>query len=136
MDNPIVKILRLLVFFPICFLIMALLNWGLVYVFIWFLGLSPFWLFVAIFFLGSSIWTVFTMFAVTLSLLATMISPIDWLGRWTISILAILNGIYLGYKIWTLELDYNGWEIFSAILATLLILELTFALIFGSFEAD
>ena len=46
MDNPIVKILRFLIFFPICFIAMAIVNWGLGHLLIWFLGLSKFWFFI------------------------------------------------------------------------------------------
>ena len=36
---------------------------------------------------------------------------------------------------WTLKDDYSGWETFGAVIATLLIVELTFALIQGSIAA-
>lgn len=136
MDNPIVKILRFLIFFPICFIAMAIVNWGLGHLLIWFMGLSKFWFFIVIFFLGGAIWGLFKMLASLLVMLAAYISPIKWLSMATISILALINGGYLGYVVWTLKDDYSGWETFGAVIATLLVLELTFALIHGSILAS
>lgn len=136
MNNPIVKILRFLLFFPICLVAMGLVNWGLATLLVWFMGLSGFWLFVVIFILGGTIWGLFKMLSGLLLMLASFISPVKWMGSITISVLTIANGIYLGYKTWTLKDDYSGWEIFGAIIFTLLILELTFALIQGSLIAE
>ena len=136
MDNPIVKILRFLIFFPICFIAMAIVNWGLGHLLIWFLGLSKFWFFIVIFFLGATIWGLFKMLASLLVMLAAYISPIKWLGTITISILALINGGILGYNLWTMKADYSGWEIFGALIATGLVAELTFALIHGSAVAS
>ncbi len=136
MDNPIIKILRFLIFFPICFVAMAIINWGLGYLLIWFLGLSKIWFFIVFFFLGGAIWALFKMLASLLVLLAAFISPIKWLGTTVISILALINGGNLGYNIWTMKADYSGWEIFGALIATALVVELTFALIQGSTVAS
>ena len=136
MDNPIVKILRFLIFFPICFIAMAVVNWGLGHLLIWFLGLSKFWFFIVIIFLGGTIWGLFKLLASLIVMLASYISPIKWLGTLTISILALINGGILGYNLWTLKEDYSGWETFGAVIATLLVLELTFALIIGAMAAS
>ena len=136
MDNPIVKILRFLIFFPICFIAMAIVNWGLGHLLIWFIGLSKFWFIVVIIFLGGTIWGLFKMLASLLVMLAAYISPIKWLGTLTISVLALINGGILGYNLWTLKEDYSGWETFGAVIATLLVLELTFALIYGASTAS
>lgn len=136
MDNPIVKILRFLIFFPICFIAMVIVNWGLGHLLIWFIGLSEFWFIVVIIFLGGTIWGLFKMLASLLVMLAAYISPIKWLGTLTISVLALINGGILGYNLWTLKEDYSGWETFGAVIATLLVLELTFALIYGAATAS
>ena len=136
MNNPIVKILRFLLFFPICFLAMGLVNWGLVILLVWFMGLSGFWAILVSFFLIGAIWGLFVMISGLLMMLASFISPVKWMGSITISVLAIANGIYICYKTWTLKGDYSGWEIFSAYIFTVLILELTFALIQGSLLAE
>jgi hypothetical protein len=96
------------------------------------MGLSKFWFIVVVIFLGGTIWGLFKLLASLLVMLAAFISPIKWLSMATISILALINGGYLGYVVWTLKDDYSGWEIFGAIIATLLVIELTFALIQGS----
>lgn len=136
MDNPIVKILRFLIFFPICFIAMAIVNLGLLQLLIWFIDLSKFWFIVVIFFLGGIIWGLFKFLASLLVQLAAYISPIKWLGTLTLSILALINGGNLVYSLWTLKEDYSGWETFGAVCATLLVLELTFALIFGAVAAS
>ena len=136
MNNPIVKILRFLIFFPICFIAMAIVNWGLGHLLIWFIGLSKFWFIVVIIFLGGTIWGLFKMLASLLVMLAAYISPIKWLGTLTISVLALINGGILGYNLWTLKEDYSGWETFGAVIATILVLELTFALIYGAATAS
>jgi hypothetical protein len=136
MNNPIVKILRFLIFFPICFIAMAIVNWGLGHLLIWFIGLSKFWFIVVNLFLGGTIWGLFKMLASLLVMLAAYISPIKWLGTLTISILALINGGILGYNLWTLKENYSGWETFGAVVATLLVLELTVALIYGAAAAS
>lgn len=136
MDNPIVKILRFLIFFPICFIAMAIVNWGLGHLLFWFMGLSKFWFIIVILFLGGTIWGLFKMLTSLLVMLAAYISPIKWLGTLTISVLALINGGILGYNLWTLKGDYSGWETFGAVIATLLVLELTFALIYGASAAS
>ena len=136
MNNPIVKILRFLIFFPICFIAMAIINWGLGHLLFLFLGLSKFWFFVVIVFLGGTIWGLFKLIASLLIMLASFISPIKWLSIVTISILSLLNGGQLVYFLWTLQINYSGWDIFVAIIGTLLVIELTFALIHGSIAAS
>jgi hypothetical protein len=132
MDNPIVKILRFLIFFPICFIAMAIVNWVFGHLLIWFFGLSNFWFFVVVIFFSGMIWGLFKMLAYLLVMLSLYISPIKWLGTLTISILALINGGFLVYKIWTFKYDFSGWEFFDAIIVTLLVLELTLALISGA----
>jgi len=136
MDNPILKILRFLIFFPICFIAMAIVNWSLGHLLIWFIGLSKFCPIVVFIFLGGTIWGLFKMLASLLVMLAAYISPIKWLGTLTISILALINGGILGYNLWNLKEDYSSWEIFGAVVATILVLELTFALINGAAAAS
>ena len=136
MENPIIKILRFLLFFPLCFIIMAIVNWGFIHLLMWYMGFSVFWFIVVLFFLGGIIWGLFKMFASLLVMLATYFSPIKWLGTLTITILALANGGHLGYKLWTIKDIYSGWEIFVAVIATLFVLELTFVLIYGSLSVS
>lgn len=136
MDNPILKILRFLIFLPISFIAMIIVNWGLGHLLFWFMGLSKFWFIVVIIFLGGTIWGAFKMLASLLVMLAAFFSPLKWLGTLTISILALINGGVLGYNVWTLSEDYSGWETLGAVFATLLVLELTSALILGATAAS
>lgn len=136
MDNPIVKILRFLLFFPICFTVIAIVNWGFGYLLFWSLELSRFWFIVVVIFLGGTIWNIFKWIAYMLGMLASYLSPIRWLGPITILILALINGGILCYKLWTLKDDFSGMEMFVAVIATILVVQLTFALIFGATDAE
>lgn len=132
MDNPIIKIIRFLIFIPLAIIAMAIINWGLGHLFIWFIGLSKFWFIVIVIFLGGTIWGFFKLLASLLFMLASLISPSIILSLITLIILSVANGIYLIYKFWTLKEKYDGWEIFGAILASFLVVELTWALINGA----
>jgi len=136
MNNIFVKILRFIVFFPICFIAIYLINVGFAYLIVWLSSLSGFWLFFIFFFLFSSIWGLFQNLASALILLTTFISPIRGMGSITISILSIANGLFLWYKIWTAKAHFTGWEMFIAFAFSLMVFELTYALIFGAIRAD
>ncbi|MBX2889799.1 MAG: hypothetical protein KF734_02615 [Saprospiraceae bacterium] len=51
---------------------------------------------------------------------------------WTITVLSVLNGFGMIYNAWTLEDDYSGKMIFAAIVFTVLVIELTLALVLGA----
>lgn len=128
----ITNLLRLVVFFPICILAMGLINWALGFLLLWLLSLGKFWFFVVVIFLGGAIWGFFKLIASLLVTMTAFVSPVKWLSATTLSVLSLVNGVSLGYLVWTIKDDYNGWEIFGAIIATVLVLELTFALIQGA----
>jgi len=136
MNNPILKILRFLIFFPICFLVFGIVNLGLAQLLSWFINLSGFWMFIVFIFFASAAWNIFEFLSVLLIFLASSIAPFRWLGSITISILAIINGVYLIYKSWTLEIDYSIGEIIGAFIFSGLLLELTFILIHGAISAE
>jgi hypothetical protein len=132
MNNPIVKILRFLIFFPICFIAFAIVNWGFSHLLLWFLGLSKVWFIVVMIFLAGTIWGLFATLSSLLAMLLALILPIKWLGSVSISILSLINGGVLCYNLWTIKEDYSGWEIFGGVVATILVLELTISLIGGA----
>jgi len=132
MHNVFIKFLRFIFFIPLCMLTLGLVNWGLVWLFIWFIGLSKFWMIVVFFVFASTIWNLFTALAVMLTALTSYVSPNRHFGVVTISILSIINGAHIGYRVWTLKDAYSGWEITGAIFVTILLFELTLALIHGA----
>lgn len=67
--------------------------------------------------------------------LTSMISPNRAFSFWTVLILSIINGIWTIYNSWTMDINYSGKVIFGSIIFTILVLELTFALIYGSVTA-
>jgi len=125
--------LRVLLFFPICILVMSLINIALAYLFIWLLTLSKFWFILVVIFFGGAIWGIFNLLASMLVALTSYISPIGWLSFSTISILAVANCIRLCYVLWTL--DNSVFGIFGSLVVTLLVLELTWSLISGALAA-
>jgi len=65
----------------------------------------------------------------------SMLAPNRMFSFWTVLILSIINGIGTIYNSWTMDVNYSGEVIFGAIVFTILVLELTFALIYGSVAA-
>ena len=61
-----------------------------------------------------------------------MLAPSRTFSFWTIFALSLFNGIWAIYNTWTLDLNYSSNIIFGAIVFSILVLELTFALIYGS----
>jgi hypothetical protein len=129
------NVLRVIIFIPICLLAMSIVNWGLGHLMTWFVGLSKLWFIIVVFFFGGTIWGLFKLLASLLVMLAAYVSPHKWIGLATIGVLAIINGVLLGIEIWTLPIRYSGWNIFCCVMATLLVLELTLALVVGAASA-
>ena len=96
------------------------------------MGLTTFWLIVVLIFFGSVIWGTFRVLSGMFVALTSAISPDKNVSFWTITILSVINGIGMIYNAWTLEDDYSGKMIFAAIVFTILVIELTTALIFGA----
>jgi len=139
MDNPIIKILRFLVFLPICFCTMAIVDWLFFKIVIWAAYLadySMFWFLVVIFILGGIIWNFFHLLASLLIIVATYISPIKWLGTVTISIVALINGGKLVYYVWNTDHSKYEGAGFAKFILIILAIELTFTLIKGSLAAS
>lgn len=61
-----------------------------------------------------------------------MLAPNRMFSFCTVIILSIINGIWAIYNAWTMDVNYSGKVIFGAIVFTILVLELTGALISGS----
>ncbi len=135
MNNIFIKFLRFVVLIPLCMLILGIVNWGLMWLFVWFIGLSKFWMIVVFIFFAGSIWNLFKLVATLLSMLTSYVSPNKSFGIITITVLSVLNSILIGYRVWTLKDDYSGWEIAGAVFFTILLVELTFALFYGASAA-
>lgn len=131
MNNPIVKIIRFLLFFPLCFIVFSLIDWGLLSLFFWVIGLNLFWIIVIGIVFGSLIWLIFKAIAGSLVSIVTYLSPVKWVGALVMLILALGNGVYLIYEIWSwsASLGNPGASIFVSIVFTLLATGLTLSLI-------
>ena len=139
MDNPIIKILRFLVFLPICFCTMAIVDWFFFKIVTWaayLVDYSMFWFIVVIFLLGNAIWILFNFLAYLLILVATYISPIKWLGTLTISIVALINGGKIVYMLWNMDHSKYEGAGFVKFITIILAIELTFVLIRGALVAN
>ena len=127
-----IKFLRYLAFLPVTFVILTLIYFFFGLLLYWIIGLSTFWLLVVLFLFGGMIWGLFKGIAGFAMGFTSKISPSFEFAFWTILILTILNCIWSIYGAWTIDVSYSGKIIFGAIVYTLLIIELTFALIVGS----
>jgi len=126
------KLIRYIFFIPICFLALGLVYWGFGFLMNWFINLSTFWMIIILIFFGGAIWGIFKGLSALLMSFASQISPNKNFSFWTILVLSGINGIWAIYNSWTMPINYSGKIIFAAIVMTILILELTFALIYGA----
>ena len=126
------KLIRYIFFIPICFLALGLVYWGFGFLMNWFINLSTFWMMVILMFFSGAIWGIFKGLSALLMNLASQVSPNKNFSFLTILVLSGLNGIWAIYNSWTMPISYSGKVIFAAIVMTILILELTFALIYGA----
>jgi len=124
MKNPIISILRFLLFIPLCLIIFSIIDFVIYFLLGWIFSISPFWFFVVIFFLGSGIYGLFSYISTLMVFFVTKLSPIKWFGSLIISLLAFANGIYLIYYTWSANTHYSGWDIFTAILFTFFLISL------------
>lgn len=126
------NIIRYLVFFPVCLLALGIINWAFGHLIIWFMRLSSLWLILVLIFFGGTIWGIFRALSAMFVALTSAISPNKNVSFLTITALSAINGIGMIYNSWTLQVDYSGKMIFAAIVFTILVIELTFALILGA----
>lgn len=126
------NLIRYILFIPICFLVLGIVYWGFGHLLMWFIDLSTFWLIVILLFFGSTIWGIFKGLAAMLVSFASMLVPNKMFSFWTVLLLSIINGIWFIYDSWTMEINYTGKVIFATIVFSILVLELTLALIYGS----
>jgi hypothetical protein len=132
MNNPILNILRLLALIPVCFIVIAIINWSLMHLFIWVLGLGKVWIVLIFLFLGGTIWGIFNFLASMLVMFTTYISPVKWVGAIVITVLSIVNGVLLILEIYEIFDSNSGMVAFLAFVAGVLVFQLTFALIMGA----
>jgi hypothetical protein len=129
------KLIRYILFIPVCFLALGIVYWGFSHLLTWFIELSAFWLIVILIFFGSAIWGLFKGLSAILMNLTSMLAPNRMFSFWTVLVLSIINGVWAIYNSWTMGINYNGKVIFGAIVFTILVVELTYALIYGSAKA-
>ena len=129
------KLIRFILFIPVCFLALGIVYWGFSQLLAWFIRLDTFWLIVILIFFGGAIWGLFKGLSAMLMSFTSMLAPNRMFSFWSILVLSIINGIWVIYNSWTSDMNYSGKVIFGAIVFTVLVLELTFALIYGSAAA-
>jgi hypothetical protein len=130
------KLIRYILFIPVCFLALGIVYWGFSHLLVWFIGLSTFWLIIILFFFGSVIWGIFKGLSAVLISFTSILAPNRKFSFLTVLLLSIINGIWAIYITWSMDVIYSGKVIFGAIVFTFLVLELTFALIYGAAAAN
>jgi hypothetical protein len=126
------RLLRYLVFIPIVFFAIGVVNWAFSHLLSLLFTLDLFWVIVCVLFLGSFIWSVFKLLSSLLIISVGPISPNKKFSFWTILILSIAYGVLTIYTSWTMDIDYTGKIIFIVIIFNILVIELTWSLIAGA----
>lgn len=134
MNHPVIKILRLIAFFPIVLLVFWALNWIFIKLFIWFVELSPLWFILAFIFLSGICFALFSWLGTLLISVSTFIVPFKWVGPISITLIAIINAIILIIAGWSGS--HSFWGIIKAIAFTSVTLEVTILFIIASFTAQ
>lgn len=136
MNNPIIKVIRFLIFIPVCIIAMGIINWGIFQLFSWLLELNKFWFFIIIIFFSGIIWGGFKYISFFFVLLITKIFPIKWISSLIVAILSIINGCKLIYNFWDVYNFSSAWDLFLCLVITLLIFEVTISLIYGAVASN
>lgn len=133
MDNKITIFFRSILFILLSFLVLSILYGLLGVALIRLVDLSLLWLCAILLFFGGSI----VGFAKGLIFLflgfSSMLIPNKMIGFVSVLIFCIINCIWAIYKFWTIDTTYSGTVIFGAIIFTLIMIHLTFTIIFGAF---
>jgi len=130
------KYLRYLLFVPVTFIIISLIYLLFSFLLYWFIGLSKFWLIVILVFFGGTIWQIFKILSALIMNFTSKISPSFEFAFWTIIVLSILNGILAIVNAWSMDISYSSKVVFGAIIYSVLVFELTLALIIGSTTSE
>lgn len=126
------KIIRYLIFIPICLFVISLVYTLFAYLLSWFVTLGTFWLILIFFLFGGAIWGLFKGLSALLMSFTSRISPNLQFSFWSVLIISGINGIWTIVNTWTMDINYSFKVIFASIIFTILIIELTMALIMGS----
>lgn len=131
--------IRTILFFFLLILALGLIDYLFVNILLWTLKLVTkgflFGLLVFVLF-SAGLWTLFRVISSALIWFVKIVSPTKKLAFITIPIFSIINAIGLIYFAWTQKPDFSGTEIFIACAFTFLVLQLTWALIFGVFGTE
>jgi hypothetical protein len=134
-NSPVVKMMRWLVYIPIVFLVLTFMHFlfGLLFIGIAKLNLSIFWLIVALFFLGGLLWNIFKTIALLIAMLAKKVCPNEVFGGYILAGMTSIYFLYTLFKLWTIQPEFTGTIVVICLIISILILELGFNLIMGSF---
>ena len=130
------KYLRYLLFIPVTFIIISLIYLLFNFLLYWFIGLSTFWLILILVFFGGTIWQIFKILSALIMNFTSKLSPSIEFAFWTIVALSVLNGILAIINAWSMDINYSSKVVFGAIIYSVLVFELTLALIIGSTTSE
>jgi hypothetical protein len=141
LDSGLAKAIRWILFIPAIQLTLWLLNYGILYITVQLVITTwSFWktlFFISI--LGSAIFYLPIMISTLFSFLTVLICPDQKTGGYIYSIFAVLNYIYLLYKIWTFDTvfstsDYISITVVSIIIIVTMLSSISAALSFNENE--
>jgi hypothetical protein len=100
---------------------------------IWFINLSTFWMFMVLFFAGTLIWNLFLAASILIIKFCVSICNDKKFSFYTILILSVYNCLLTLYQSWTMDIDYNFKICLASFFLSILIIEVTVAIIMGAY---
>ncbi len=128
------KIFRLIIALIISFIVVAIvyaLFWLLMY---WIIDFSRFWMIFTLFVLYGMIWNIIGKISKKTILFLKRFTYSYSSGFLFISIFSIGFGVWEIYKSWSMDIEYNSNIVLTAIMFTILLVEITLSFIFNGAE--
>lgn len=129
------KIIRFILTVPASLFAVGLIYFLLFKLLFWALHLGSFWFLFLFFFIGSTFWKLFCFLSGAIMYLVSFISPNKYFSLILIGTISGLQCVYVLVKTWSFERPSGLFFTALSIGISLLLVELTIALIVGAFGA-
>lgn len=131
-NSDLIKALRWIVYLPLLWFFYYALETGFIFLFEWFFNLSTFWFWVVLIFLAGAIWGAFKHYSLYGMLLLVRLCPHYKAGAIITSVCTGLWCLFTLLVVWGVFSVESSFSTFHRIIATLLVLGLSWSLILGS----
>lgn len=134
MKTPFLYLLKSILGVIVCAASVALINIGFNALLNWYFHLHIGWVLLFLLTFFSIFWHLFTNLTMRIAMFSGCFAPSPIFFAATMSLLSLTTLGYLSYQTWTIKDSYSGSEIFIAVLTNLLVLEIYFAMLKGSYH--